>query len=88
MKLPPPSSLSKSEVPVAVFNSQDWDALSREQQKEYCSQNVVHLKRCTSDVLPDVLDASSIDGISQAIDLERPVYCCGKSPTLHSNPSI
>ncbi len=61
---------------VKSFPRAEWELLSPTEQREYFSQYNIHVKgKPATEILPDVFDLDSTEGISRAIDLEKPLFC-------------
>lgn len=71
-------SIGQTDV-VKSFSRGEWEAFSAAQQRQIFSRSNVHVKgKPAADILPDVSDLKSVEGLSRAIDLEKPLFCHGE----------
>ncbi len=63
-----------------TYTRVEWDTLnSQEQRQAFAASGVIHVRgEPPFDILPDVKDLKSFEGLSRLVDLDRPLFCHGK----------
>lgn len=64
---------------VKVFEAEEWNGMTEEQQRTIFKENTVKvIGSGPSDVLPDVTDASCTKALGRAVDMDKQLYCHGE----------